>query len=197
MPHLSISLRAELKDTLKLAGPIVLIQLGHMSMAWWTRSWQDTSARMRWQGWASRQIFIGPSPAFAWLPAGAGYLFLPICRRPDERALARILGNHSGPAHRGGRFGHLHRHGPFSLSLAGAGERHTGSLCRLHHNIIWCLPSLFIFFVLQRYCRRAAGAAFAPSSLRPTRSTSRPAWRWGWASGDFRDWKCKAWLWPP
>src|SRR5258706_10972244 len=33
MPHLSISLRAELKDTLKLAGPIVLIQLGHMSMA--------------------------------------------------------------------------------------------------------------------------------------------------------------------
>ncbi len=153
MPHLPISLRSELKDTLTLAGPIVLIQVGHMSMALVDTivAGHISTNALAGLGLAANFYWTFTSICVGCLLALDTY-FSQSVGAQDERGLARYLGQSfwscgivvvvSGICIVTGHF--------IYLGLAPAGG--TREVFAIYiHNIIWCLPSLFIFFVLQRY----------------------------------------------
>jgi len=148
MERSAISLRAELSDTLKLAAPIVLSQVGHMSMGI-----VDT-------------IVAGHISTVA-LSVNCFWTFTSICNgcllaldtyfsqavgAKDERALERYFGQSfwscaivavvsticvlSGMA-------------AYLLLAHPSGVRDAFGIYM--RNVIWCLPSLFVFFILQRY----------------------------------------------
>jgi MATE family multidrug resistance protein len=149
----SICLRTELRDTLVLAGPIVLNQVGHMSMGL-----VDTMVA----GGISTTALAGLG-----LAVNCFWTFTAVCQGSllaldtyfaqavgagDERALARYLGQSfwacglvaliSG--------GLVALASGLYLWLAPPSEMRQAFALYLG-NIFWCLPSLFIFFVLQRY----------------------------------------------
>jgi MATE family multidrug resistance protein len=153
MNRTGISLRVELGDTLKLAGPIVLSQVGHMSMAL-----VDTAVA----GYISTTALAALA-----LSVNCFWTFSSICNGSllaldtyfsqavgarDERALGRYLGQSfwscgivaliSGLCVIVGMLVYLIFAPPSGVTDAFGVYMRT---------IIWCQPSLFVFFVLQRY----------------------------------------------
>jgi MATE family multidrug resistance protein len=148
-----IRLRTELKDTLTLAGPIVLNQVGHMSMGL-----VDTMVAGRINTTALAGLGLAVNCFWTFTAVCQGSLlaldtyFAQAIGAGDEGALSKYLGQSfwacgivaliSGAlvAIAAGLY----------LWLAPAtGMREAFGLYL--GNIFWCLPSLFIFFVLQRY----------------------------------------------
>ncbi len=146
-------LRAELRDTLKLAGPIVLSQVGHMSMGL-----VDTliAGRIGTEALAG----LGLASNFYWTFTSVciGCLlsldtfFAQSVGAKDERGLARFFAQSFWSC---GIVTMLSAAGVCSgyflyLAFAAASPTRTAFAIYLQ-NIIWSLPSLFLFFVLQRY----------------------------------------------
>ena len=153
MDRADISLRAELSDTLKLAGPIVLSQVGHMSMGI-----VDTIVA----GHISTVALGGLA-----LSVNCFWTFTSICNggllaldtyfsqavgARDERSLSRyfaqsfwscgIVALVSLGCIIAGMAAYL-------LLAQPSGVKNAFTIYM--RNVIWCLPSLFVFFVLQRY----------------------------------------------
>ncbi len=148
-----INLRAELRDTLKLAGPIVLNQVGHMSMGL-----VDTlvagrigTTALAGLGLAANFYWTFTSVCLGSLLALDTYFSQAVGAR-DESALRRYLGQSLWSC---GLVALVSALGVIIGSrvyvwLAPANEMRAAFSLYLNV-IIWCLPSIFVFFVLQRY----------------------------------------------
>lgn len=148
-----LSLRLELRDTLKLAGPIVLNQAGHMSMGLVDTvvAGQIGTTALAGLGLASNFYWTFTSVCMGCLLALDTYFSQSLGARDEER-LAGYLGQSwwacaivtvlsgTGIAMGAGLY--------LSLAPATGVKRAFASYL---FTIVWCLPSLFIFFVLQRY----------------------------------------------
>jgi MATE family, multidrug efflux pump len=148
-----ISLRNELRDTLTLAAPIVLSQVGHMSMGL-----VDTvvAGKISTTALAGLGLSVNCFWTFTSICNGAllalDTYFSQAVGARDERALSRYLGQSfwscgivalvSGVCVIAGMLLYLALAQPSPMSEA------FGIYMR---TVIWCLPSLFVFFVLQRY----------------------------------------------
>ncbi len=148
-----ISLRDELKDTLRLAWPLVLNQVGTMSMAMVDTLVAGHISTVALAG-------LGLAANFYWTLAGvcAGCLlafdtyFSQAVGAKDEARLGQFLGQSiwacgllSVLAAAAIFGGHL-----LYVSLAAASPAKTAFAIYIH-NIIWCLPAVFFYFTLQRY----------------------------------------------
>jgi MATE family multidrug resistance protein len=149
----TVSLRGELRDTVRLAGPIVLNQVGHMSMGI-----VDTLVAGRISTTAVAGLGLGVNCFWTFTSVCAGVLlaldtyFSQTIGARDQRGLARYLGQSfwacaivvlvSGLCVIMGAMVYLSVAPP-------SGTRDAFST--YIRNIIWCLPTLFVFFVLQRY----------------------------------------------
>jgi multidrug resistance protein, MATE family len=148
-----IRLRTELKNTLTLAGPIVLSQVGHMSMGM-----VDTMVAGAISTVALAGLGLAVNCFWTFTAVSQGTLlvldtfFAQAVGADDQRSLGRYLEQSfwacgivtliSGSliAFAAGLY----------LYLAPPSEMRAAFGLYLS-NIFWCLPSLFIFFVLQRY----------------------------------------------
>lgn len=147
------SLGSELRDTLKLAGPIVLAQVGHMSMGI-----VDTlvAGRISTQALAG----LGLAANFFWTFTHVGiatmfaldaYFSQSVGAR-NHAALARyfsqafwLCGITMAVA-----FAVIAAGAIVYLNVAPASS--TNEAFRVYiFNVVWCIPSLFVFFLLQRY----------------------------------------------
>lgn len=146
-------LRAELRDTLKLAGPIVLSQVGHMSMGL-----VDTlvAGHIGTESLAG----LGLASNFYWTFTGVcnGCLlsldtfFAQAVGANDKRGLARYFGQSFWSCGFVTVLSALGIAMGYSLYLTFASTSPVrGAFAVYLQNIIWSLPSLFLFFVLQRY----------------------------------------------
>ena len=153
MTNSGISLRDELKDTLKLAWPLVLNQVGTMSMAMVDTLVAGHISTVALAG-------LGLAANFYWTLAGvcAGcllafdtYFSQAVGAKDDQRLgvyLAQsiwacaILTVLAAVAIFGG---HL-----LYVWLAPASPAKTAFAIYIH-NIVWCLPAIFFYFILQRY----------------------------------------------
>jgi MATE family multidrug resistance protein len=148
-----ISLRAELRDTVQLAGPIVLNQVGHMSMGI-----VDTLVAGRISTTAVAGLGLSVNCFWTFTSVCAGVLlaldtyFSQTVGARDEHGLARYLGQSFWAC------GIMVLVSAFCVIIGAAvylsvaspsGMREAFSI--YIRNIIWCLPTLFIFFILQRY----------------------------------------------
>ncbi|HWH68388.1 MAG TPA: MATE family efflux transporter, partial [Candidatus Sulfotelmatobacter sp.] len=142
MSQLPPSLRAELRDTLKLAGPIVLNQVGHMSMGL-----VDTLVAGRLSTTALAGLGLAANVFWTFTTVCTGCLlaldtyFSQAVGARDERALARYLGQSfwtcglvaliSGLLVGSGALVYLWLAPPSGMREA----------CGIYlRNIIWCLP---------------------------------------------------------
>ena len=147
------SLRSELRDTLKLAGPIVLSQVGHMSMGI-----VDTLVAGRISTTALAALGLSVNCFWTFTSICNGTLlaldtyFSQAVGAGDEKALNRYLGQSfwacaivalvSAVCVVTGMYLYL------ALAPPSAMRDAFGIYMR---TIIWCLPSLFVFFVIQSY----------------------------------------------
>jgi MATE family multidrug resistance protein len=147
------SLRSELEDTLKLAGPIVLNQVGHMSMGLVDTlvAGRISTTALAGLGLAANFFWTFTSVCVGCLLALDTY-FSQAVGAQDERGLARYLsqsfwacGIATVASGLGVIAGHL-----IYLALASASPQRE-AFAQYIHVILWCLPSLFVYFVLQRY----------------------------------------------
>lgn len=153
MKRPAISLRAELKDTLILAWPIVLNQVGHMSMGLVDTmvAGRISTTALAGLGLAANFFWTFTSVCMGCLLALDTYFSQAVGAR-DERNLQRYLAQSmwsclgvallSGLVICVGYFVYMHLSTPSEMRLAFA------AYLRM---IVWCLPSLFLFFILQRY----------------------------------------------
>ena len=148
-----IRLRTELRSTLALAGPIVLNQVGHMSMGL-----VDTMVAGRISTVALGGLGLAVNCFWTLTAVCQGSLlaldtfFAQAVGANDQRSLGRYLGQSfwacgivtvlSGAL--------IALAGGLYLWLASPSGMRTAFGVYLS-NIFWCLPTLFIFFVLQRY----------------------------------------------
>lgn len=148
-----IPLRAELRDTLKLAWPIVLSQVGHMSMAL-----VDTCVAGRISTTALAALGLSVNVFWTFTSICNGSLlgldtyFSQAIGAGDENALRRFFSQSfwscalvavvSGLCIFSGMELYLHLAHPSDLRDAFDVYMRT---------IFWCLPSLFVFFVIQRF----------------------------------------------
>ena len=148
-----VSLRTELRDTLKLAGPIVLSQVGHMSMGL-----VDTAVAGRISTNALAALGLSVNCFWTFTSICSGSLlaldtyFSHAVGAHDDKALGRYLGQSfwscgivtviSAACVIAGMWLYLFFAQPGGVRDAFAIYMST---------IIWCLPSILIFFVLQRY----------------------------------------------
>src|SRR6266478_1548307 len=153
MDRQGISLRTELRDTLTLAAPIVLSQVGHMSMGL-----VDTVVAGRISTTALAALGLSVSCFWTFTSVCCGALlaldtyFSQAVGARDERLLGRYLGQSFWSCGMvalvsvfcviAGTVLYLLLAQPSEMSAA------FGIYMR---TIIWCLPSLFVFFVIQRY----------------------------------------------
>jgi multidrug resistance protein, MATE family len=153
MDRTTIPLRYELRDTLKLAGPIVLSQVGHMSMAL-----VDTVVAGRISTTALAALALSVNCFWTFTSICNGSLlaldtfFSQAAGARDEKALGCYLGQSwwscaivavlSVVCVLGGMWVYLLLAPPSAVKEAFAIYMRT---------IIWCTPSLFVFFVVQRY----------------------------------------------
>ena len=153
MDRANISLRAELSDTLKLAGPIVLSQVGHMSMGI-----VDTIVAGHISTVALAALALSVNCFWTFTSICNGCLlaldtyFSQAVGARDEPALKRYFGQSfwscaivalaSTICVLAGMTAYL-------LLAQPSGVRDAFGIYM--RNVIWCLPSLFVFFVLQRY----------------------------------------------
>lgn len=153
MAHPPISLRAELKDTLKLAGPIVVNQVGHMSMGIVDTmiAGHISTTALAGLGLAANFFWTFTSVCMGSLLALDTY-FSQAVGAGDHRNLQRYLAQAFWSCTIVAALscacillGHL-----LYLGIAPPSGMRDAFVAYIHY-IIWCLPSLFIFFVLQRY----------------------------------------------
>jgi MATE family multidrug resistance protein len=153
MDRTAISLRTELSDTLKLAGPIVLSQVGHMLMGI-----VDTMVAGHISTVALGGLALSVNCFWTFTSVCNGALlaldtyFSQAAGARDERALNRYFGQSfwtcgivaavSTVCIVGGMVAYL-------LLAQPSGVRDAFGVYM--RNVIWCLPSIFVFFVLQRY----------------------------------------------
>jgi MATE family multidrug resistance protein len=153
MNRASISLRSELADTLRLAGPIVLSQVGHMSMAL-----VDTAVAGYISTTALAALALSVNCFWTLSSICNGSLlaldtyFSQAVGARDNKALSRYFGQSfwscgivsliSGVCVLAGTGLYLFFAPPSEM------RDFFGVYMR---TIIWCQPSLFVFFVLQRY----------------------------------------------
>jgi MATE family multidrug resistance protein len=153
MDRTAISLRAELSDTLKLAGPIVLSQVGHMLMGI-----VDTMVAGHISTVALGGLALSVNCFWTFTSVCNGALlaldtyFSQAVGARDERALGRyfaqsfwscaIVAAVSTVCIVAGMAAYL-------LLAQPSGVRDAFGIYM--RNVIWCLPSIFVFFVLQRY----------------------------------------------
>jgi len=148
-----INLRAELRDTLKLAGPIVLVQVGHMSMGM-----VDTlvagrvgTTALAGLGLAANFFWTFTNVCMGALLALDTYFAQAVGSR-DEHGLARYLAQSfwsSVIVTVVSAVGIVVGLWIYS-AIAAPSETRAAFLGYMHY-ILWCLPTLFYFFVLQRY----------------------------------------------
>ena len=148
-----INLRVELRDTLKLAGPIVLVQVGHMSMGM-----VDTLVAGRVGTTALAGLGLAANFFWTFTNVCMGALlaldtyFSQAVGAKDERRLARYLAQSFWSSvivtvvSTVGIVVGLWIYG----AVAAPSETREAFLGYMHY-IMWCLPTLFYFFVLQRY----------------------------------------------
>lgn len=148
-----INLRTELKDTLKLAGPIALNQVGHMSMGMVDTlvAGHISTTALAGLGLAANFYWTFTAVCLGSLLALDTYFSQAVGAR-DEDALRRYLTQSLWSC---ALVATLSAFGVVVGSylyiwLAPASEMRAAFSAYLH-TIIWCLPSIFIFFVLQRY----------------------------------------------
>jgi multidrug resistance protein, MATE family len=146
-------LGAELRDTLKLAGPIVLNQVGHMSMGIVDTlvAGRISTTALAGLGLAANFFWTFTSVCMGCLLALDTYFSQAVGAR-DDRALAGYLSQSlwscvlvclaSAICVVGGCEIYLR------LAPADGMREAFGAYV---HNILWCLPTLFFYFVLQRY----------------------------------------------
>lgn len=148
-----IRLRSELKDTLQLAGPIVLNQVGHMSMGL-----VDTLVAGRISTTALAGLGLAANFFWTFTSICVGCLlaldtfFAQAVGAKDERALSRYLGQaflSCGLVALLSAIAVVLSTWVYLQWAAESGVREAFGIYM--RNILWCLPTLFIFFVLQRY----------------------------------------------
>jgi MATE family multidrug resistance protein len=151
--HAPIVLGAELRDTLKLAGPIVLNQVGHMSMGLVDTlvAGQISTTALAGLGLAANFFWTFTAVCMGCLLALDTY-FSQAVGANDASSLGRYFGQSfwacgivtvlSGLGILAGQALYLALTPPSAMR-----EAFSSYL----ESIIWCLPSLFVFFVLQRY----------------------------------------------
>jgi len=148
-----ISLRVELKDTLVLAGPIVLNQVGHMSMGMVDTlvSGRISTTALGGLGLAANFFWTFTSVCIGCLLALDTY-FSQAAGARDEAALSRYLGQAFWAACLvivvSGAF--IVVGSRLYLACSPADELRA-AFATYVNTITWCLPSLFFHFVLQRY----------------------------------------------
>jgi MATE family multidrug resistance protein len=146
-------LRAELRDTLKLAGPIVLSQVGHMSMGLVDtlvagRIGTETLAGL---GLASNFYWTFTSVCIGCLLSLDTFFAQAVGAR-DEGGLARYFKQSFWSCGFVTILSAVAIAAAYFLYLGFASPSATRHACAVYlENIIWSLPSLFLFFVLQRY----------------------------------------------
>jgi MATE family multidrug resistance protein len=151
--HPPISLRVELRDTLKLAAPIVLNQVGHMSMGLVDTlvSGRISTTALAGLGLAANFFWTFTSVCVGCLLVLDTYFSQSVGAR-DEKALGRYLGQSfwtclivtvlsTSSIALGARI---------YLWLASPGGT-TEAVSAYIGTIILCTPSIFFYFVLQRY----------------------------------------------
>ena len=148
-----INIRAELRDTLKLAGPIVLVQVGHMSMGM-----VDTLVAGRVGTTALAGLGLAANFFWTFTNVCMGALlaldtyFSQAVGAKDNHGLARYLAQSFWSSvivtvvSAVGIVVGLWIYG----AVAAPSETRDAFLGYMHY-IMWCLPTLFYFFVLQRY----------------------------------------------
>jgi MATE family multidrug resistance protein len=153
MNHLPLSLRAELKDTFKLAGPIVLTQVGHMSMGLVDTlvAGRISTDALAGLGMAANFYWTFTSVCVACLYS-LDTFFSQAVGAKQEDVLRRFLGQAfwssailtllAALTVLASHLVYLHFASPGPVRAAFASYIHW---------IIWCLPGLFVYAVLQRY----------------------------------------------
>jgi len=153
MNRVNPSLRSELKDTLQLAGPIVLNQVGHMSMGLVDTmvAGQIGTTALAGLGLAANCFWTFTSVCLGCLLA-LDTCFSQAVGAGDQAALKRYLGQSFWAGTLVALISAVSvvLGSAIYLGLAPAsGMRDAFEIYMW--NIVWCLPSLFVFFVLQRY----------------------------------------------
>ena len=151
--HPAISLRGELRDTLKLAAPIVLNQVGHMSMGL-----VDTVVSGRISTTALGGLGLAANFFWTFTSVCAGCLlaldtfFSQSVGARDDKGLRRYLNQSFWTA------GLVTLPAMAAIVLATAvylafvSPSGTTAAVRDYINtIVWCTPSIFAYFVIQRY----------------------------------------------
>jgi MATE family multidrug resistance protein len=153
MKSSNTSLSAELRATLKLAGPIVLSQAGQMLMGL-----VDTLAAGRLGTTAQAGLGLGANFFWTFTAVCMGCLmaldtyFSQAAGARDDRALSRYLDQSFWLALFVGLFSATGLFIGYLLYVACAAPTPTRDAMVIYlRNVSWCLPSLFAFFVLQRY----------------------------------------------
>jgi multidrug resistance protein, MATE family len=148
-----INLRTELRDTLKLAGPIVLNQVGHMSMGLVDTmvAGRISTTALAGLGLAANFFWTFTSVCMGCLLALDTYFSQAVGAR-DEGSLRRYLAQSFWSCAVVAVLSALAITGVYHIYMGIADPGPTREACSGYlRTIIWCLPSLFIFFVLQRY----------------------------------------------
>ncbi|HEY9174530.1 MAG TPA: MATE family efflux transporter, partial [Verrucomicrobiae bacterium] len=153
MHHNHPPLRAEFRDTLKLATPIVLSQVGHMSMGL-----VDTliagrigTEALAGLGLASNFYWTFTSVCIGCLLSLDTFFAQSVGAR-DGRGLARYFAQSFWSCGMVTAFSGAAVAGAYGLYVAFAAPSPTrAAFAGYLQNIIWSLPSLFLYFVLQRY----------------------------------------------
>lgn len=148
-----LNLRLELRDTLKLAGPIVLNQVGHMSMGLVDTvvAGHISTTALAGLGLAANFFWTFTSVCLGSLLALDTYFSQAVGAR-DEKALGRYLGQAFWSC---GIVALVSAVGVIAGTLLylrlAPGNDTREAFAAYIHIIIWCIPTIFIFFVLQRY----------------------------------------------
>jgi MATE family multidrug resistance protein len=148
-----LSWRTELKDTLKLAGPIVLNQVGHMSMGMVDTlvAGHISTTALAGLGLAANFFWTFTSVCMGCLLSLDTYFAQAVGAR-DERALSRYLGQAFWSC------GMVALVSGLAVVLCSWAYLEFAPADPMRHAfrsyiqmIIWCLPTLFVYIVLQRY----------------------------------------------
>jgi MATE family multidrug resistance protein len=148
-----ISLRAELRDTLKLAAPLVLNQVGHMSMGIVDTlvAGHISTTALAGLGLAANSYWTFTSVCVGCLFALDTYFSQSVGAK-DEGALRRYFGQAfwlAGMVVVAAAFGVVLGAWTY-LSLAPRGDLQK-AFALYTWTIVWCLPSLFFYAVISRY----------------------------------------------
>ena len=153
MSQATVPLRSELRDSLKLSGPIVLSQAGHMSMGLVDTlvAGHISTTALAGLGLAANFYWTFTTICLCALLAFDTYFSQAIGAR-DERRLSEYLGQSFWSCALVALISAAFLVVGDFVYLSFAAATPTREAFRVYILIIiWCLPSLFFFFVLQRY----------------------------------------------